>query len=107
MKAGVCESVVEEAALGGLGYTIPAGPDIAPGELTAERETYGDVVLLGRVREAIDRVNPDVPAEAREQAFRKVTEPASPSSPGELIRARRRGPPTAGFRRRLCRGGIR
>jgi type I restriction enzyme R subunit len=41
------ESVVEEAALdllGGLGYSISHGPEIAPGELFAERSDYGQVV---------------------------------------------------------------
>ena len=41
---GVAESTVEEAALSwfeDLGYTIVHDPDIAPGELFAERETYG------------------------------------------------------------------
>ena len=40
-----CESTVEEAALelfSGLGYTILHGPDIAPGELFAERAEYSD-----------------------------------------------------------------
>ena len=52
---GVVESTVEEAALSWfeeLGYTVVHGPDIAPGELFAERESYGDVVLVKRLREA-------------------------------------------------------
>jgi len=45
---------VEEAALtwfGELGYTIGHGPHIAPDELAAERDSFGDVVLVGRLRE--------------------------------------------------------
>ena len=44
------ESVVEEAALEcleGLGYAIKHGPDIAPGELGAERADYAQLVLGG------------------------------------------------------------
>jgi type I restriction enzyme R subunit len=69
------ESVVEEAALewlAGLGWTIAHGPDIAPGELTAERRDYGQVVLEDRLRQALVRLNKALPAEAIEDAFRKV-----------------------------------
>jgi type I restriction enzyme, R subunit len=47
------ESTVEEAALawfGELGYATAFGPDLAPGEPAAERRTFGDVVLVGRLR---------------------------------------------------------
>jgi type I restriction enzyme R subunit len=73
---GITESVVEEAALNWLEamrYGIQFGPDIAPGELHAERTSYEEVVLAGRLRDAIDRLNPNILEEAREEAFRKVT----------------------------------
>ena len=76
------ESMVEEAALGWfgeLGYTIGHGPHLAPGEPAAERDGFGDVVLAGRLREAIHRLNPAIPAEAREDALRKVLRVATPS----------------------------
>lgn len=76
------ESTVEEAALSWfeeLGYAIVQGPSIAPGEPETERQSFGDVVLVRRLREAIDRLNPDIPTEAREEAFRKVLRPESPS----------------------------
>ncbi len=76
------ESHVEEAALtwfGELGYTVAHGPDLAPGEATAERDSFGDVVLVGRLREAIDRLNPKIPAEARDEAFRKLLLTDSPA----------------------------
>jgi len=79
---GVIESHVEEAAmewLAGLGYATMAGPLIAPGELTAERAGYDDVVLVGRLKAAIDRMNPAVPQEAREDALRKVLRVGGPS----------------------------
>jgi len=43
------ESVVEDAALAwleSLGYTIKHGPEIAPGELTAERVDSGTRAVL-------------------------------------------------------------
>jgi type I restriction enzyme R subunit len=78
------ESVVEEAALAwleGLGWAIAHGPDIAVGEPGAERgdPDYRDVVLEGRLRQALARLNPDLPAEAREEAYRKLTRVDAPS----------------------------
>lgn len=76
------ESIVEDAALtwfGELGYAVGHGPKLAPGEPAAERDSFGDVVLVGRLREAIRRLNPTIPNEAREEAFRKVLRVATPS----------------------------
>ncbi len=76
------ESTVESAALEwfkDLGYTIGHGPHMAPGEPAAERESFGDVVLAGRLRQAIRSLNPSIPEEAHEEAFRKVLRSASPS----------------------------
>lgn len=76
------ESVVEEAAidwLKGLGYQHLAGPDIACDGSHPERGSYADIVLVERLRSALAALNPDIPAEALEDAFRKVTRPDSPS----------------------------
>jgi hypothetical protein len=59
------ESMVEEAALewfGELGYAVAHGPHLALGEPAAERDSFGEVVLAGRLREAIRRLNPAVPS---------------------------------------------
>ena len=76
------ESVVEQAALAWLesiGYRILFGPEIAPGEVEAERDNYGQVILERRLRQALQRLNPQVPADALEEAFRKLSRPDSPS----------------------------
>ncbi len=78
------ESVVEDAALGwleSLGYSILHGPDIAAGMAGAERSdsNYRDVVLEGRLRQALVRLNSDPPAEALEDAYRKLTRTDAPS----------------------------
>src|SRR5436853_422897 len=76
MSGGFTESVVEEAALDWLrelGYAIAHGPEILPGEDGAEREKVAEAFLPGRLRAAIERLNPKIPAEAREEAYRKVT----------------------------------
>ncbi|MEK6238347.1 MAG: type I restriction endonuclease, partial [Planctomycetales bacterium] len=79
------ESTVEEAALSWfeeLGYTVLHGPDIGPEGTASERESFADVVLVGRLRDAIDRLNPDIPEEAREEVSRQVLQPESPSLTG-------------------------
>jgi len=76
------ESIVEDAALewfGELGYAIGHGPHLAPGEPAAERDSFGEVVLMGRLREAVRRLNPAIPEEAREEALRKVLRVGTPS----------------------------
>ena len=76
------EEELEEVALSwlrDLGYMNLYGPTIAPGEPAAERGTYNQVVLEGRLRDALAKLNPDVPNVALEEALRKVTRPESPS----------------------------
>ncbi|MEW6303437.1 MAG: type I restriction endonuclease subunit R [Verrucomicrobiota bacterium] len=76
------ESTVESAALTWfkeLDYSTGYGPHLAPGEFKSERASFGDVVLVGRLREAIQRLNPSIPEEAREDALRKVLRVATPS----------------------------
>lgn len=74
----VSESVVEQAALAwfeSLGYAVLDGPEIAAGEPNAEREDpgYRDVILARRSRQAIARLNSDLPSAALEDALRKLT----------------------------------
>ena len=59
------ESIVEDAALewfGELGYAVGHGPHLGPGEPASERGSFGDVVLVGRLRAAIRRLNPAIPS---------------------------------------------
>ncbi len=72
------ESTVEAAALAWLetlGWGVAHGPEIAPEMLAGERRDYGEVVLAQRLRDALARLNPALPAEALEDAFRKFTRP--------------------------------
>ena len=78
------ESVVEEATLAWfkeLGYEVLHGPEIAVGTTGAERADpgYRDVVLEWRLREALVRLNPDLPPEALDDAYRKLTRVDAPS----------------------------
>jgi len=76
------ESILEDAALewfGEMGYAVGHGPHLAPGEPAAERDSFGEVVLVGRLCEAIRRLNP---ANACGNPH-----PTSPSGRGEEARA--------------------
>ena len=55
-----------------MGWKAAHGPDIAPDTLDAERKDYSQVVLEQRLRNALARLNPNLPATAREDAFRKL-----------------------------------
>jgi type I restriction enzyme, R subunit len=75
------ESDVEEAALEYLsnaGWHVVHGTEIAPDSLLAERRDYGQVVLEGRLRDALARLNPDLPSEALDDAFRKLLQVEGP-----------------------------
>ncbi len=77
-ERGFTESEVEQAALAwleSLGWPVRHGPEIAPDMPGGERTDYGQVVLHRRLRDALARLNPNLPAEALEDAFRKLTRP--------------------------------
>ena len=75
---------IEEAALDWLAeldYAVLHGPDIAPEAPDAERSSYSEVALERRFRDAVAHLNPNIPAEAHEEAIRKVLYPDSPALP--------------------------
>lgn len=86
------ESLVEEAALhwlGELGYDVAGGPDICPESVTAERLSYGDILLDGRVLAAISRLNPGLPADIRAEVLAKLKRTETPSLVAENRRLHR------------------
>ena len=75
--AYLSESVVEQAALDwfrGLGYDVVGGPDMPPGPQSL-RESYADTIFPSVVRGALARLNPNLPNEALDDAFRRLTRP--------------------------------
>lgn len=62
-----------------MGYAVGHGPQLAPGEPAAERDSFGELVLVGRLHEAIRRLNPAIPEDVREDALRKVLRVGPPS----------------------------
>ena len=84
----ISEATVEDAALAyleSLGWTIAHGPDIAHGAATEERTDYGQVILEQRLRDALALLNPSLPTDALDDAFRKLTLPV-----GATLEARNR-----------------
>jgi type I restriction enzyme R subunit len=70
------EEEVEEAAISWfseLGYAHLYGPDILPGEPQEERRSLDQVILTGRLKRSLERINPQLPQEALEEALRKAT----------------------------------
>jgi type I restriction enzyme, R subunit len=66
VKSFVAESGVEEVCLEyfhDLGWQVLHGPEIAPGEVAAERSSYRDVLLEGRLTAAVRRLNPPLDAD--------------------------------------------
>lgn len=70
----ITENEIEQIVIGylqALGYTYLPGPDISPDGEHPERQ-YSDVVLVTRLRDAIDKLNPSIPYDAKEDALKKA-----------------------------------
>ena len=65
--------------LGEVGYTHLYGPDLAPDGEAPERASYQQVLLEERLRAAVDRLNPGIPADARADAVRQVVDLGTPA----------------------------
>ncbi|MCI0744972.1 MAG: type I restriction endonuclease subunit R [Verrucomicrobia subdivision 3 bacterium] len=78
MATNLVENDVELASLDWLqqlGYATIFGPHLGVGEASAERTSFSEVLLAGRFRAALRKLNPTLPAEALDEAFRKVIVP--------------------------------
>lgn len=81
MTTKITESQIEQFAVELLetqGYHYIYGPDIAPDSDTPARQSFEDVLLLERLRNAIARINPTIPADVREDAIRQILRISSP-----------------------------
>jgi len=74
IRNSITESEIEQITLDILreenGFTVLYGSNISEGE-NKERE-YTEIALAGRLAVAIDRLNPDIPADAREEACKRT-----------------------------------
>jgi type I restriction enzyme R subunit len=76
------EDQLEQEALGWLsdvGYTLLNGPKIAIDGLMPERANYVQTYLPNRIRDAVNRLNPIIPAAARDDAIKQVQDLGIPA----------------------------
>ena len=81
-SVGVAEATIEDATLSWfeeLGYSVLHGGTHRSRRDAGRASSYGDVVLVGRLRQALTRINPQVPAEAIDEAVRKILHPRRPA----------------------------
>ena len=63
-----------------LGYNYIHAPDIAPDGNRPERSRYDEVVLINRLTAAVNRLNPNIPELARQQAVKDIIRIQSPDT---------------------------
>ena len=88
-RNNITESEIEQATIEWfkeLRYSVLFGPDISPGrgEVISplqERASYSDVILENRLHSALIKINPDIPGEAIEDAYWKLTRAIHESPP--------------------------
>jgi type I restriction enzyme, R subunit len=75
------ESEIETLAierLQTLGFDYVYAPDIAPDSSNPERESFAEVLLLSRLRNAVARINPTLPPAALDEAIKTIQRISSP-----------------------------
>ena len=80
--SSISEDEIEQVALSylqELGYTLIAGPSISPDGDQPKRE-YHEVVLVQHLRRAIDKLNPALSTDAKDDALKKVLRANSPNT---------------------------
>lgn len=71
----ITENIIEEGAIETLqshGWEYVNGKEISPEGLFCERESFSQIVLTDRLRNAISKLNPNIPADAQEAAVQKI-----------------------------------
>ncbi len=82
MRNSITENEIEEIALfylQNLGYSYILGTTLSPDGEHPERQ-YTDVFLATRLRDAIDKLNPTITQDAKEDALKKVLRTESPNA---------------------------
>ena len=76
------ENAIEEYAIELFerqGYSYLYGPDISPDGEAPERQSYQDVLLVGRLERAVHRINPHIPPALLQTAVKDVLRTLHPS----------------------------
>lgn len=71
----ITESIIEKFTIELLekqGYQYIYAPDIAPDSDVPQRQSFEDVILVDKVKEAIDRINPKIPSDSRGDALKQI-----------------------------------
>jgi type I restriction enzyme R subunit len=77
----ITENILELSAIEILqsqGWEYANGRELSPEGLFCERESFSQVILTDRLRNAISKINPHIPADAQEAAVQKVLRIYSP-----------------------------
>jgi len=77
----ITESKIENFTielLENFGYQYLYGPDIAPDGNRPERQSFEDVLLLEYLQKAVNRINPTIPQDSREDAIKQIQRLNSP-----------------------------
>lgn len=61
-----------------LGYHYLYGPDIATDGHSPERDSFEQVLLLNRLKNAVRKINPGIPVDAQHEAIKEIQRIASP-----------------------------
>ncbi|MCP4693326.1 MAG: type I restriction endonuclease subunit R, partial [Desulfobacterales bacterium] len=81
MKDKITEDAIEKFAVELLeqrGWEYLHAPSIAPDGDAPERRSFEDVLLMGRLRKAVGRINPAIPPDSREEAVKRIQRLNSP-----------------------------
>ncbi len=81
MSNKITENTIEEFTielLERLGYEYIYAPDIAHDGKNPERSSYEEVLLVGRLQNAISRINPKIPIDSQEEALKEIQRINSP-----------------------------
>jgi type I restriction enzyme R subunit len=90
--SGLGEDVVEQACLdllGSVGFSTAYGPDLGPGGDRQERSSWDEVILIGRLRDAVTRINPELPAASVDAVVATVLRAESQNEMAENLRLHR------------------
>ena len=86
---GINEETVEQACLDyfrALGYETVYGPEIGPGGIAEERVSWDEVILTERLRDAVQRINKDLPFSAVDAVVTTVLRAESQNAISENLR---------------------
>ncbi len=110
MTTYIAEDAVEEVCLdlfANVGWKVLYGPEIAPREPAAERESYREVLLEGRLRTAVERLNPELSPSEVSDVVGTFRRPESVDVKAENWRAYSMLTAGVPFERRLADGTVR